>query len=83
VRRTADVAEGLAGVALLDDDGERAALLLGAGTALRGMALTGDPDVSRDARRARTLIGETAYASAYGRGAALSPEEALSLIGAP
>ena len=83
VRRTADVAEGLAGVALLDDDGERAALLLGAGTALRGMALTGDPDVSRDARRARTLIGETAYASAYGRGATMSPEEALRLIGGP
>jgi predicted ATPase/DNA-binding SARP family transcriptional activator len=81
VRRTADVAEGLAGVALLDDDGERAALLLGAGTALRGMSLTGDPDVSRDARRARTLIGGTAYASAYRRGAAMSPEEALSLIG--
>nr|BFE82018.1 hypothetical protein GCM10020093_046190 [Planobispora longispora] len=40
---TARVAEGLAGVAMLKDDAERAALLLGVGAALRGSQLAGIP----------------------------------------
>jgi tetratricopeptide (TPR) repeat protein len=80
-RATANVAEGLAGVALCHDDPERAALLLGAGTALRGISVAGDPDVSRIARRAGELIGEAAYASAFARGAAMPREEAIALIG--
>ncbi|MGH3382215.1 MAG: tetratricopeptide repeat protein, partial [Actinoallomurus sp.] len=76
----ADVAEGLAGLALFDDDGERAALLLGAGSALRGMSMAGDRDVARVARRARELIGDAAYASAFERGAALPREEARALV---
>ena len=76
----ASVAEGLAGVALFDDDGERAALLLGAGLALRGMSVAGDPDVARTSRRARELLGDAAYTSAHDRGAAMSREEILALI---
>jgi tetratricopeptide (TPR) repeat protein len=81
LRAAANVAEGLAGVALCGDDGERAALLLGAAIALRGMSVAGDPDVARIAGRARELTGETAYASAFERGAAMSREEALALLG--
>jgi tetratricopeptide (TPR) repeat protein len=80
LRATASVAEGLAGVALLDDDGERAALLLGAGLGLRGMSIAGDPDVARTSRRARELLGDAAYTSAHDRGAAMSREEILALI---
>jgi tetratricopeptide (TPR) repeat protein len=80
LRAVASAAEGLAGVALFDDDGERAALLLGAGLALRGMSVAGDPDVARASRRARVLLGDAAYTSAYDRGAAMSREEILALI---
>jgi predicted ATPase len=80
-RAAADVVEGLAGLALFDDDGERAALLLGAGSALRGMSVAGDPDVARVARRAKALIGDEAYASAFERGTAMPREEALALVG--
>jgi tetratricopeptide (TPR) repeat protein len=80
LRAVASVAEGLAGVALFDDDGERAALLLGAGLALRGMSVAGDPDVARTSRRARELLGDAAYTSAHDRGAAMSREEILALI---
>jgi hypothetical protein len=80
LRRTADIAEGLAGVAVLDGDGERAALLLGAGAALRGMPLADDPDVARVARRATELTGAGPYASAYRRGAAMPREETLAVV---
>ncbi|MDN3356681.1 BTAD domain-containing putative transcriptional regulator [Actinomadura sp. DC4] len=81
LRAVADVAEGMAGVALCSKDGERAALLLGAGTALRGMSVAGDPDVARVAGGARELIGDAAYASAFERGAELPSQEALALLG--
>jgi predicted ATPase/DNA-binding SARP family transcriptional activator len=81
-RAAADAAEGLAGVALLRGDGERAATLLGAGTALRGISVAGDPDVARVARGAGKLIGEAAYTSAFARGAAMGREEALAFVGA-
>jgi predicted ATPase/DNA-binding winged helix-turn-helix (wHTH) protein len=77
----AAVAEGLAGVALLDGDGERAALLLGTGTALRGISVAGDPDTARVARLAKALIGEAASTAAFERGATMSREEALGLLG--
>ena len=80
LRAMACVTEGLAGVALFDDDGERAALLLGAGLGLRGMSVAGDPDVARTSRRARELLGDTAYTSAHDRGVAMSREEILALI---
>jgi tetratricopeptide (TPR) repeat protein len=78
-----DAAEGLAGVALLEGDGERAALLLGAGTALRGTAVAGDPDVARVSAAARARVGPAAYERAYRQGAAMPRDQALTLIGAP
>ncbi|MFB9838395.1 hypothetical protein, partial [Actinoallomurus acaciae] len=59
-----------------------AATLLGAGRALRGVSVAGDPDVARVARRAAELIGEVAYASAFERGATMPREEALGFVGA-
>jgi predicted ATPase/DNA-binding SARP family transcriptional activator len=81
LQSAAHAVEGLAGVALLDDDGERAALLLGIGRALRGGIVPGDPDVARVAARARELVGDAAYTSTYERGATMSQEEALATVG--
>ncbi|MER5427035.1 AfsR/SARP family transcriptional regulator, partial [Streptosporangium roseum] len=77
------VTEMLSGVALLEDDGERAALLLGAGTAVRGTAVAGDADVARLKAAAREALGDEGYEKAYGRGASLTREEVLALAGAP
>ena len=68
----------LAGVALLEGDGERAALLAGAATALRGALVPGDPDLARVEAGARRLIGDEAYEAARARGAALPAGEALA-----
>jgi predicted ATPase/DNA-binding SARP family transcriptional activator len=73
-------AEGQADAALLTGSGERAALLLGVAVALRGMAMTGDVDVARIAAGARELLGATAFAEAFARGAAMSPEQALTTL---
>jgi len=77
----AGAAEGLAGLAVLEGAQERAALLLGAGVALRGMPVAGDPDVARIATAAGEMTGGAAYAHAYGRGLALSQQEALTALG--
>ena len=67
--------EGLVDMELTSGDGHRAALLLGAATALlpgvAGAEVTG---------RVRTLVGDAAYESAFGRGAALTRERALDVI---
>ncbi|GIH90394.1 BTAD domain-containing putative transcriptional regulator [Planobispora siamensis] len=85
----ARVAEGLAGVAMLEQDAERAALLLGVGSALRGAA-GGDPDVGRVTAWCRARLGGEAYRAAHARGAALAhgapalagrPRPALTVIG--
>ncbi|MGW2155190.1 BTAD domain-containing putative transcriptional regulator [Nonomuraea sp. NPDC001699] len=73
----ADAAEGLA-EAVLPDAPERAALLLGVGVALRGMAVTGDPDVAATAAAATAALGPERFAALYARGAAMTREEALS-----
>ncbi len=74
VAHLASAVEGLAEV----EDAERAALLLGAAVALRGTAVTGDPDVARAAARARA--GTAAFAAEYARGAAMTPDEARALL---
>jgi tetratricopeptide (TPR) repeat protein len=79
----ATVAEGLAGVALLDGAAGHAALLLGAGTALRGVSGAADPDVERVAAGVRERIGAAAYESAYARGAAMDRDQGLNLLGQP
>ncbi|WP_063843037.1 BTAD domain-containing putative transcriptional regulator [Sphaerimonospora mesophila] len=63
----ARMAEGLAGVALLDGEAERAASLLGVGAALRGTPPVGDADVDRVAGRCRTVLGETTFYRLYGQ----------------
>ncbi|MCO6011338.1 tetratricopeptide repeat protein [Actinoallomurus purpureus] len=80
VRVLAHAAEALAGASVLRGDGERAAVLLGAGAVLRGLSLAGDPDVARVAGRARGLIGADAFTAARERGAAMSREEAVALL---
>ncbi|MEV4186821.1 AfsR/SARP family transcriptional regulator, partial [Streptosporangium canum] len=77
------VTEVLSGVALLEGDGERAAMLLGAGTAVRGTAVAGDADVARLRAAAREALGDEGYEKAYERGVSLTREEALALAGAP
>ncbi|GAA4564806.1 BTAD domain-containing putative transcriptional regulator [Planotetraspora kaengkrachanensis] len=79
----ARVAEGLAGVALLHDDGERAALLLGVGTALRGSAPIGDPDAARVVARCRALLGDGVYDDVYERGTRLTAERMTAVTDAP
>ncbi|MEW9533869.1 BTAD domain-containing putative transcriptional regulator [Microbispora sp. NPDC049125] len=76
----AGVAEGQAGPAMLEGQGERAAFLLGVGVALRGTAVTGDRDVARVAADATRLIGAERFAAAYAAGAALSRKEALTAL---
>ncbi|WP_345443237.1 BTAD domain-containing putative transcriptional regulator [Actinoallomurus vinaceus] len=79
-RLLAHAAEALAGATVLQGDGEQAALLLGAGAALRGLSLAGDPDVARVADGARDLIGADAAATARERGATMSRDEVLALL---
>jgi predicted ATPase len=76
----ADVAEGQAGLALLEGLAERAALLLGVAVALRGMAVAGDRDVAGITARATEAIGAEAFAAAFARGAALGRDEALTTL---
>ena len=77
----ASAVEGLAGIALRDGEPARAARLLGAGTALRGVRAGGDPDVERVVAAARTVLGVAGYEAAYTAGAALSHADALTLCG--
>jgi tetratricopeptide (TPR) repeat protein len=73
-------AEGRADAALLIGADDRAALLLGVAVALRGTAVTGDVDVARIAGEARERLGVTAFADAFARGAAMSPDQALTVL---
>lgn len=77
----ADAIEGAAGLALLEGDGERAALLLGVAVAVRGTSIAGDTDVARVATGSQGRIGDGRYAAAFERGAAMTLPEALALLG--
>ncbi|MFI0419465.1 ATP-binding protein [Spongiactinospora sp. 9N601] len=80
----APVAEAQATRALLTGgEDTRAALLLGAAVALRGLAVAGDRDVAGTAGAVRARIGPQAFAAAFARGAAMSREEALTALGGP
>ncbi|MFJ9707988.1 BTAD domain-containing putative transcriptional regulator [Streptomyces sp. NPDC101234] len=61
----ADAAEALASVA---DSAERAAVLLGAGTGLRGVRSGGDPDVVRVEEEVRAKLSPEAYEEAFQQG---------------
>ncbi|MCE7003516.1 tetratricopeptide repeat protein [Kibdelosporangium philippinense] len=75
-------AAGLAGLAVRSGDGWLAALLLGAGTAIQGMPLAGDPEIARVAAEAKALTSGDEFAEAFARGAGMAQEEALTLVGA-
>lgn len=76
----AGAVEGVAGVALATGDTERAATLLGAAEALRGVALAGAPEAVDVAVAARKALGRALFDAAYRRGAALSPDQVLALV---
>ncbi|WP_406285886.1 AfsR/SARP family transcriptional regulator [Embleya sp. NBC_00896] len=67
---------GLAEAAALAGDGRRAALLLGAAAAVHG-GNRADPDTAATEATIRALLAEPEYAAAYGRGAALTRDEAV------
>ena len=73
----AAAADGLAGVAVLRDDPERAAMLLGAAAAMRRFELYGEErlDTDRIAAAARQALGSPAFEAAYDRGKTMSLEE--------
>jgi predicted ATPase/DNA-binding SARP family transcriptional activator len=76
----ADAVEGIAGAALLGDHPDRAAELLGAAVAVRGLAVVGDPHVARVATATTTAIGDKAFAAAYQRGLARSSDDVTALL---
>ncbi|MBN6035382.1 BTAD domain-containing putative transcriptional regulator [Amycolatopsis sp. 195334CR] len=78
----ADAVDGLAGIALRHGDPERAAFLLGAAVALRGVAVAGDADVARVSAAVREHLGDETFDRAYARGQSLSPPLALDAAGA-
>ncbi|MFI0483386.1 BTAD domain-containing putative transcriptional regulator [Actinomadura sp. 9N215] len=73
---------GLAGAAVADGDGGRAAALLGAAAALQGVQIAGDPDTERVSSGARALVGDAAYEAAFAEGAALPRDQARALLAA-
>ncbi|GIH99664.1 ATP-binding protein [Planobispora takensis] len=75
----ASAVEGLAGLALACGDAERSAFLLGAACALRGLAIC-DPDVRETGRRARAVLGEAGYGTAYDEGAGMTGDAALTAV---
>ncbi|WP_169943989.1 BTAD domain-containing putative transcriptional regulator [Microbispora sp. H11081] len=70
----AGLAEGIAGVSLLEGNAERAAWLLGVGAALRGAPAVADPDVARVAARCRAALGGDPFDRAYAQGRAYVQE---------
>ncbi|MFE7132460.1 BTAD domain-containing putative transcriptional regulator [Streptomyces sp. NPDC057638] len=75
----AGAVEALAGVVLLENDPEGAAVLLGLGAGLRGVSLDQDPDVGRTVRGARESAPD--YAVAYDLGRGMTGDEALAFLG--
>ncbi|MEU8355599.1 BTAD domain-containing putative transcriptional regulator [Nonomuraea sp. NPDC048882] len=89
----AEAAEGLAGHVLTaaapgpgDGGDERrraavgAAVLLGVGAAVRGMAVVGDRDVAATAAEATRVLGPDAFAAAYASGAAMKRDETVTVL---
>ncbi|MFG1644313.1 BTAD domain-containing putative transcriptional regulator [Amycolatopsis sp. NPDC049252] len=70
--------EGLAGAAVHP---EQAAVLLGAAAAVRGTAISGDPDVSAVRARVRESLGAAGFEQAYVVGLGMSAQKALTTAG--
>ncbi|MEV6426453.1 BTAD domain-containing putative transcriptional regulator [Nocardia sp. NPDC051463] len=77
----AGAVEGLADTCLLAGDAERAAVLLGAGAALRGGPSSDDRDVARVVAEAERLLGPRHYLDARQRGSVLALHEVVHLAG--
>ena len=73
--------EGLAAVATREGNPERAALLLGAAVALRGVAISGDADVIQVAGILRESLGAEAFDRAYDVGRGMTAQKALTTAG--
>jgi tetratricopeptide (TPR) repeat protein len=78
---TAAVAEGVAGIALLEEAPERAAWLLGVGAALRGAPAVRDPDVARIEARCRAVLGDDAFDRAYAEAEAFTRQRVPAAAG--
>ncbi|GII05234.1 AfsR/SARP family transcriptional regulator [Planobispora takensis] len=76
----AAVAGALCGVALLEGEDERAALLLGTAAALRGTALAPDAEAVRLESAARARLGDTAFDKAFEHGASATREQAWAVL---
>jgi hypothetical protein len=75
---------GLAGVAVLDEEPERAARLWGAAEAQRQAIGARQAPAARATRErmmaaAREQLGEAAFAEAWGKGQTMTPEQAIEL----
>jgi predicted ATPase len=71
-----------AAIAIAEGDPERAAMLLGEATALRGLPDEADPDVARVRVAARAALGDEGFALAYERGAARPRDEVEAALAA-
>jgi hypothetical protein len=72
------IIEAAADVDLLTGDAEVAARTLGLAAAMRGMRSVADADVRSTYERLRDVLGEAAFETAYGAGAALTRDEAIA-----
>ena len=79
----ARVAEAMAGLALLDGDPEQAARLQGLSRALCASAEPTDQDHRRVSAAARAALGDAGYQRAHAGGAALRPDEAVTVLVEP
>jgi hypothetical protein len=80
VTLVASVAGALAQLALALGQPDRAARMVGAGTAVRGAADPTDPLIALLRSRLQQVLGEDAYDQAYAAGAELSRAEAFALL---
>ncbi|GLZ13224.1 SARP family transcriptional regulator [Actinomadura sp. NBRC 104425] len=72
---------GLAHVALVGGDPERAAVLIGSADALRGMPDLSFPEALAAERAARAALGDAAYTAAYRRGRGRTFDDVLEEFG--
>jgi tetratricopeptide (TPR) repeat protein len=72
--------DGLAVATLAAGDPATAATLLGAAVRLRGVPDLGHPDVVRATEAARQALGAEAFEREYGRGTAMTRDEAIDLV---
>ncbi|MFG1920787.1 BTAD domain-containing putative transcriptional regulator [Cryptosporangium sp. NPDC048952] len=77
---SADIAEGLAGIAMVSGDAASAATLLGLVPALRGGQAANYPGLPPIAETAREALGPVAYDAAFTSAASLPRDEAIGLL---